>query len=268
MEPEQPSPSPEVLAEPEPLPDREDVIFDVLAVCIAIGLVLLAIAVRANMKRERLRNMAKKKGSAEVRERVAPAKADLEAVEALAGVEGLTAAAALEAIASTRCMERLAGRHKKLKLQAIYHALEQLPPAMWGALERTTEPSAGQSLLLLLYQMYNEAELLRGVELDERTAAAHTEAVALGVQLAVHAFEHACKAGTGPIAQTLGRLVACLRLGLWSWDDAPAVALMRQRLKAQDAPYPKIKLSATAKSWMGMPVISPSTTVSVTIKLE
>ena len=62
--------------------------------------------------------------------------------------------------------------------------------------------------------------------------------------------------------------MACLRLGLWSWDDAPAVALMRQRLKAQDAPYPKIKLSATAKSWMGMPVISPSTTVSVMIKLE
>ena len=93
----EPTPSPDVPAEPEPLPDREDVIFDVLAVCIAIGLVLLAIAVRANMKRERLRNMAKKKGSAEVRERVAPAKADLEAVEALAGVEGLTAAAALEA---------------------------------------------------------------------------------------------------------------------------------------------------------------------------
>ena len=74
---------------------------------------------------------------------------------------------------------------------------------------------SGANLLLLLYQMYNEAELLRGVELDERTAAA--QAVAPGVQLAVHAFEHACKAGTGPIAQTLGRLVACLRLGLWSW---------------------------------------------------
>ena len=102
----EPTPSPEVPAEPEPLPDREDVIFDVLAVCIAIGLVLLAIAVRANMKRERLRNMAKKKGSAEVRERVAPAQSGSVASRMISG-----ARAARRAAPRTRARVHARTRH-------------------------------------------------------------------------------------------------------------------------------------------------------------
>ena len=62
---------------------------------------------------------------------------------------------------------------------------------------------------------------------------------------------------------SLVRLIACFRLGLWSWDDPECARLTREGLRG--TPYPSISLSASVKSWMGAPALGPGCTLELSV---
>lgn len=127
------------------------------------------------------------------------------------------------------------------------------------------EPDVEHGLLLLLL-LLNEWRLHDStMQLSEPTEAAMDEIGAVAVPLLMGAVE-----GAATLEQSLvaARLVACIRLGLWSWDAPECLSLMNERLDINSAVRPQITASLEARRWMGGELaITPGTTVEVRVRV-
>lgn len=151
------------------------------------------------------------------------------------------------------------------QLRQLRRQLATIVPE-WSRDEVGLDSAARQNLLLIYYNMYKQK--LQGVTLSDEQEGMSEDVGALVGQLLLSSFEAACKQQELQQSLTVGRLIACFRLGLWSWDDAQCLQLMRERLGTQGAPYPRITVGATVKSWMDAPALAPSCTIELNVTIQ
>lgn len=256
---------PNTTEEPE---DASVVVFKVVSAVVLPALLLLACSLRMHKKGNRPKRHKYKKidtlpGHADalhverlVQECSSIKSADMLRLEVLKGIAA--SPVLLEAVK----ISKLEGRQSK----QLQRGLAACAPE-WQQIEVTALPSAQQqNLLLIHYQLYQEK--LKGVGLSDEQLQMCNDVASLVGQLLLTAFEAAAKRQLLQPSLTLARLLACFRLGVWSWDEPECLQLTRDQLSSQGTPFPRITLSASVKSWMDAPCLAPCSTIELVVTVH
>lgn len=251
------------VAEPEPLEDEMTVIIQVISFVATIVLLLVTYSLRVHLYGKKPRKYKKVD--------TLPGPKDAEHVEQLLKGLGHEAAeelvpALLAGIAASPVLldaakvQKLGDRTSRQLRGGLAGCV-----AGWKQLEAMgLGPEARQGLLLILHQLYQHK--LGGVRLTVEEVQQRDDVASLVGQLLLDAFEAACKRQLLQPGVALARLIACFRLGLWSWEDPECQQLTREGLGA--TPYPRITLSASVKSWMGAPALAPGCTMELAVTVH
>lgn len=247
--------------EPE---DGTTVILEIISAVATAAVLLIACSYRMQQQRRKARSKYKKLSKTPGHEDASHTEGLLKKCESPETMvpELLLGIAKAPVLLDTARSKRLPedGQVRQLRRQ-----LAQTLPE-WSHDEMGLDKAARQNLLLIYYNMYHKK--LVGVTLSDEQEQMSEDVGALVGQLLLGSFEAACKRQELQQSLTVGRLIACFRLGLWSWDDPQCLQLMRARLGTQGAPYPRITVGATVKSWMDAPALAPSCTIELTVTIQ
>ena len=237
--------------------------------------IILTFSVRMHFRRERQKRANKRRKSTKT-PAGAVLKSDLAQMKQLVSsrptaTQPPTTMELLLAVALTPAIRSLApsSRAQREDLASVRSELRRHCPELELPTPEPLKPEVDAALLLLQLLLHEWRLHDSSLTLSDEIESAMDDMGSAAVRLLVEGGAE----GAQTLSQALAaaKLAACLRLGLWSWDDPDCVEIQNERLAVQNLPRPRISAALEARRWMGGEQgrpITPGTTVQITVTVS